>query len=86
MVYVNVMLLIFCIFSVVKTIFHAEAMVKNITGKYSNYLGLLILFMPGSFNEKGNSHRKALFLWSFISGVLIIILINQKQKGLESLS
>ncbi len=43
-----------------KAIYHMYYVVTNITGKYGNFLGPFVLFMPNQFTAEGNKHRVAL--------------------------
>ena len=52
-----------------KAIYHMFHVVTNITGKYANFLGPFLLFMPSQFTPEGNKHRVA--LGSTIIGVIV---------------
>ena len=52
-----------------KAIYHAFYVVTNVTGKYANLFGPLVLFMPNQFNAEGNRHRSA--LWPALLGVAV---------------
>ncbi len=56
-----------------KAIYHMWFVVTNITGKYANFLGPLLLFMPSQFNDVGNKHRVS--LGPTLIGVLVCWLV-----------
>lgn len=44
--------------------------------KLSNYLGPLILFIPGIFSEKGTNSKYKFFVFVTISAIMVYLLIN----------
>ena len=62
-----------------KATYHMYHVVTNVTGKYSNFFGPLLLLMPSQFNEKGNRHRIALgpvLLW-VMACWFVLLLFNK---------
>ena len=57
---IAVLAFIACFVLTGKAIYHMWFVVTNVTGKYANFLGPLLLFMPNQFNEVDNKHRASL--------------------------
>jgi len=57
-----------------KAIFHVFKIVTNITGRWADFMGPLILFSPSQLNAEGNKHRLAfgrLFLPLVVSYIVL---------------
>lgn len=78
---ISVLAFVACFVLIGKAIYHMWFVVTNVTGKYANFLGPLLLFMPNQFNEVGNKHRASLGLT--LLGVLVCWLVLFLSGALE---
>lgn len=78
---IAVLVFIACSVLTGKAIHHMWFVVTNVTGKYANFLGPLLLLMPNQFNEVGKKHRAS--LTSTLIGVLVCWLVLFLSGALE---